>query len=361
MRKERRSYAASFAVLIVVLGVVAVAVVAFAVGRPGRGDSPEAGPSARSAPRTAEPSAEPSVEPSASVEGSSSPEASPGRKIVIHAAGDTSLDPDFISTYRAEGYGYAWSGLDGLFENDDLSIVNLECAVSEKGSPVPKDFNFRGDPRALPAMRKAGVDVASLANNHAYDFGPEALVDTVGNLRDAGITPVGAGKDDVEAEAPAVFNVEGWRIAVVAWDAVVDPWPTAVAAPGHPGVAFGHDFNAVVRTVRSVSRRADLTIVQAHWGVELDTAPESFQIPQAHELIQAGADMIFGGHSHRVQPLDIYKGRPIFWSLGNFVWPNFSSAGATTGVAEVTVLPNGNIKARLLPAYITSPGHPVLR
>jgi len=358
MSKRRRPYASWFDIAIVALAVVAVAAVALAVGRSRGGGSPEAGPSDASAPRAVESF----VEPPASLEQSPSPGSSPERrKIVIHAAGDTSLDPNFISTYRTEGYGYAWSGLDGLFENDDLSIVNLECAVSEKGSPLPKDFNFRGDPRALPPMRKAGVEVASLANNHAYDYGPEALVDTVKNLRDVGITPVGAGKDDVEAEAPAVLRVGGWSIAVVAWDAVVDPWPTAVAAPAHPGVAFGHDFNAVVRAVRSVSRRADLTIVQTHWGVELDTQPESFQVPQAHELIQAGADMIFGGHSHRLQPLDIYKGKPIFWSLGNFVWPNFSSAGASTGVAEVIVFPDGSIKARLLPAYITSAGHPVLR
>ena len=282
-------------------------------------------------------------------------------RLVIHAAGDTNLDPNYVDTFRSEGYGYAWTGLDGLFQNDDLTIVNLECAVSNKGSAVPKEFNFRGDPAALPAMRKAGVEIASLANNHSYDFGPQALVDTVKNIRKAGITPIGAGSDDEEAEAPAYLDIKGWKIAVVPWDFVVDPYPTAVAAPGHPGTAFGHDFNGVLKTVKAASRNADLVIVQTHWGVELETRPNLAQVPLGHRLIDAGADIIFGGHSHRIQPLEIYKGKPIFWSLGNFVWPLFSIEGAQSGVAEVTVEPDGTIKARLLPATITAPGHPELR
>jgi len=281
--------------------------------------------------------------------------------LIIHAAGDTNLDPNYIGTFRSQGYGYAWTGLDGLFEQDDLTILNLECAVSNKGTAVSKEFNFRGDPEALPYMREAGVEVVSLANNHSYDFGPEALVDTVKNIRKAGIIPIGAGSDDEEAEAPAYFDIKGWKIAVVPWDFVVDPYPTAVAAAGHPGTAFGHDFNGVLKAVKQAHREADLVVVQTHWGVELETQPNSAEVVLGHRLIDAGADIVFGGHSHRMQPLEMYEGKPIFWSLGNFVWPNFSSAGAQSGVAEVTVKPNGMIKAKLLDAYITAPGHPVVR
>lgn len=354
-RASRRSYRLTIAVLTAVAVVIALAAVALSAGRSDdtRAEGSLTAPSIISA----------SPEPSAPPEPSDPPKEPKEVKetIVIHAAGDTNLDPSYIPTFRSQGWDYAWSGLNGLFKRDDLTIVNLECAVSNKGAPVPKQFNFRGDPRGLPAMRKAGVEIASLANNHSYDFGPIALVDTVKNVRAAGITPIGAGKDDEEAEAPAILEIKGWKIAVVPWDFVVDPWPTAVAGPGHPGTAFGHDFNRVVRAVKQVDRKVDLTIVQTHWGVELETRPNAGQIPLGHKLIDAGADMIFGGHSHRIQPLEIYKGKPIFWSLGNFVWPNFSVAGATSGVAEVTVKPNGKIKAKLLDAYITAPGHPVLR
>jgi poly-gamma-glutamate synthesis protein (capsule biosynthesis protein) len=154
--------------------------------------------------------------------------------------------------------------------------------------------------------------------------------------------------------------VKGWTIAVVGWDAVVDPYPTAIAAPDHPGTADGHDFHAAVDEVKAAAKISDLVILDVHWGVELDTKPEPYQIPQAHKLIDAGADIIFGGHSHRLQPLEMYQGRPIFYSLGNFVWPDYSDAGATTAVAEVRVTPDGRFKARMLPAQIQGDGHPVL-
>jgi capsule synthesis protein PGA_cap len=281
--------------------------------------------------------------------------------LVIHGTGDVSIDPGYIPNFRTYGFGYAWSGLNGLFRRDDLTVVNLECAVSNLGTPVPKTFNFRGDPAALSAMRKAGVEVANLGNNHSYDFGPAALLDSRKNLIQADIAPVGAGKDPEQALAPATFDIKGWRIAVVGLDKVVDPYPEAVAAPGHPGTAAGHNLDAMVRAVKAASATADLTVVIVHWGVELDTQPRSDDVELAHRFIDAGGDVIFGGHSHRLQPMGTYKGRPIFYSLGNFVWPNFSVAGATTAVAEVKVSGSGRFTGRLLPAYIASAGHPVLR
>jgi poly-gamma-glutamate synthesis protein (capsule biosynthesis protein) len=209
-------------------------------------------------------------------------------------------------------------------------------------------------------MRAAGVEVGNMANNHAYDYGPAALVDTRRNLLRAGIAPVGAGEDAGEANRPAIFHLKGWTVAVVGLDEVLDPEPEEVATETKPGTADGHDFPAMVRAVRAAARQADLVVVDIHWGVELDTRPQPYQIPQAHQLIEAGADVIFGGHSHRLQPVEIYRARPIFYSLGNFVWPNFSAAGSTTAVAEVRVNPRGRFTARLLPAYITAPGHPVL-
>lgn len=284
----------------------------------------------------------------------------PRGRLVIQGAGDVSLDPGYISTYASRGYGYAWSGLGGLFRRDDLTVVNVENPVTDLGSQIPKEFSFKGSPDALPAMRAAGVEVGNLGNNHAYDRGPQGLVDSRRNLLAAGIAPVGAGRDRAQALAPAIFRIKGWRIAVLGFDEVVDP-PDSVAGPGKPGTAAGHDFGMMVRTVRAVAARADLVVVMIHWGVELDTAPRDYQVLEGRRLIEAGADVIFGGHSHRLQPMSTYRGRPIFWSLGNFVWPNFSVAGSTTAVARVTVTPQGRFVGKLLPAYITAPGHPVLR
>jgi poly-gamma-glutamate synthesis protein (capsule biosynthesis protein) len=202
--------------------------------------------------------------------------------------------------------------------------------------------------------------VANLANNHGYDHGPEGLLDSIRNLRRAGIVPVGAGADQRSADAPVYVDVKGWRVAIVGVGEVLDPLDQ-VAVGDRPGTAVGHDFARALRAIRSASARADLVLVVIHWGVELDTEPRDYQVEEARQMIDAGADAIFGHHAHRLQPMETYRGRPIFYGLGNFVWPNFSVAGSTTAVAEVTVDPDGRIRGRLLPAFIEAPGHPVLR
>jgi poly-gamma-glutamate synthesis protein (capsule biosynthesis protein) len=340
---------ALIAVLVVVAGSVAVGARAWNGDGAGPGHEPS-GAASSGAGGAREPS---STQPSP-------PVADRKGRIVIHGAGDVSLDPGYISTYATQGYGYAWSGLGGLFRRDDLTVVNVECPVTDRGSQLSKEFSFHGTSAALPAMRDAGVDVGSLANNHAYDRGPDGVVDSRRNMETAGIAAVGAGKDQTQALRPATFQIRGWRVAVLGFDEVLDPLDE-VAGPDKPGTAAGHDFHLMVQAVKAAAARADIVIVMIHWGVELDTQPRAYQIAEGHRLVDAGADVLFGAHSHRLQPMSTYHGRPIFWSLGNFVWPNFSTEGSTTAVAQVTVTPNGRFSGRLLPAFITAPGHPELR
>lgn len=117
----------------------------------------------------------------------------------------------------------------------------------------------------------------------------------------------------------------------------------------------------MIRAIEAADRLSDIVVVTIHWGVELDTEPREFQVALGRRMVDAGADVIFGHHAHRLQPMDMYGGRPIFWGLGNFVWPNLSVAGSTTAVAEVTVTPEGRFRGRLLPAFIVAAGHPELR
>lgn len=291
---------------------------------------------------------------------SPSPSPSPARgSLLIHGTGDVNLDAGYVRSLETRGYGHAWSGLAGLFKQDDLTVVNLECAVSTLGSPVDKEFTFRADPAALPSMRKAGVEVANLGNNHSRDYGPDALLDSRRNLLRNDITPVGVGRDEDQAHEPAILEANGWTVAVLGFGGVV-PTPDWIAGPEHPGMADGDDISSMVNAVKAADQVADLVIVAIHWGVELDTKPRPEDIERAFAMIDAGADAIFGHHSHRLQPMGRYKGRPIFWSLGNFVWPTFSVEGSTTAVAEVTVTPKGKVTGRLIPAYIESSGHPVI-
>lgn len=280
-------------------------------------------------------------------------------RLVVHGTGDVNLDPAYVPALRTNGWAHAWSGLDGLFTGDDLTVINLECPVSRRGTPVPKEFVFRCDPDALPAARQGGVDVANLANNHSGDHGPTALLDSIGHVRGAGIEPVGIGPDADAANAPVIVERGGWRIAVLGFGGVV-PSGDWLAGPSRPGMASGDDLDAMTTAVRAAAERADLVFVSIHWGVELDTQPRAEDVARAEAMIDAGADGIFGHHSHRLQPLGEHAGRPIAWGLGNFVWPTLSEAGSRTAVARFVVEPDGTVSGCLLPARIVSPGHPEL-
>lgn len=350
---------------LIVAMVISVGAVAWATTRDGGGDGP-GGATAESARGSSTPNSEPSTDapvddsPGAAAVAPPTPSPPPRRRIVIHGTGDVSLDPSYIPAFTSNGYGWAWSGLDGLFERDDLTVINHECPSTDASAPIPKEFSFRCDPDALRVAKRFGVEVANLANNHGFDHGPDALLDSIRNLQRAGIVPVGAGQTAREADAPRYLEVKGWRIAIVGIGEVLDP-SNQVAIGDNPGTAVGHDFPRALRAIREAEANADLVIVTIHWGFELDTQPRDYQVDEAHRMIDAGADAIFGHHAHRLQPMETYEGRPIFYGLGNFVWPNLSIEGSTTAVAEVVVTPDGRIRGRLLPAFIESPGHPVLR
>ncbi|HKZ75538.1 MAG TPA: CapA family protein [Actinomycetota bacterium] len=333
--------------------VLVVAVVAVATGGGGVEAPPEG---------TGSPSATPSevrVPASGGPEGAA-PAGERRGTLVIHGTGDVSLDPDYIPAFRTEGYGWAWSGLGGLFQEDDLTVINLECPATDVSAPEAKTFVFRCDPAALPVAKRFGVEVANLANNHAYDHGPEGLLDSIRYVRKAGLAPVGAGASRDQALRAAYFDLDGWKVAVVGLSEILDP-DYQVAGPHTPGTAAGNDFGLALRAIRDAARRADLVVVSIHWGYELDTQPREYQVEEAHRMIDAGADVILGHHAHRLQPMYTYRGRPIFYGLGNFVWPHLSEEGSTTAVARVRVTPEGRFRGRLLPASIVSDGHPVLR
>ncbi|MGH3588608.1 MAG: CapA family protein, partial [Pseudonocardia sp.] len=175
----------------------------------------------------------------------------------------------------------------------------------------------------------------------------------------AGIAPVGTGADHAAATAPALLDRGGWRIAVLGFsDVVLDPdW---VADADSPGVASGYDTERMVAAVRAADAVADLVFVTIHWGMELDTEPRPDDVARAEAMIDAGADGIFGHHQHRLGPLGTYRGRPIAWGLGNFVWPRLSPDSARTAVARFVVEPDGSVRGCLLPAVIAASGHPEL-
>ncbi len=278
--------------------------------------------------------------------------------VTVQGTGDVNLDPSYIPALASHGYEWAWSGLDGLFLDDDLTLVNLECSPSALGAAEDKEFVFQCAD-GLTEMAAAGVEVANLGNNHSQDYGKEALLDGMQNLSTIGVVPVGAGRTAPVAAIPALFHINGWRIAVVGFGGIRphDGW---IATGEQAGMADGDTIESMVSTVEAAASVADFVVVSVHWGVELDATPRDEDVERAEAMIAAGADAVFGHHPHRLQPFETVEDRPVFWSLGNFVWPELSPASAATGVARVVISPEGEITGCLIPAVIESSGHPVL-
>jgi poly-gamma-glutamate synthesis protein (capsule biosynthesis protein) len=281
------------------------------------------------------------------------PVAEKAREIVVHATGDVLLDPARLGLLAAS-HTAPWTDVKDMFRSDDVTIVNLECSPGDGGTRQVKQYSFRcSDRSALSAMHDAGVDVANMGNNHSNDFGFPALLDGRARLSEAGLYPVGAGRNETEANSPAVFRRAGKTIAVLGFSRVV-PEAAWRSKGDRPGVADGYVIPSMVAAVRAAAVVADLVFVMIHWGNEGEAEPLAEDVERAHALIDAGTAAVFGHHAHRLQPLRFYKGHPIFFGLGNFVWPR----NGQTGIAEVRVGPDGAISACLIPATITS-GRPV--
>ncbi len=251
----------------------------------------------------------------------------------------------------------------------DLRYCNLECPISDRGSNLHHLYSFRADPRALEGLTTAGFNVVSQANNHAYDWGPEALLDSLSRLRAAGIQPVGAGENALAAHYPVLVNVGALRIAFLAY-VNVDP-REAAAGVDRPGVAWLDPAQALA-DIRFARPLADLVIVCPHWGVEYAAKPSRDQVDLAHQMIDAGADIIVGSHPHVTQPLEDYHGHWIAYSLGNFVFDQESPATHRGLMLKVTVRDkkianvqpmdiriNSNYQAALAPADEHSAQHPM--
>ncbi|MEQ7122996.1 CapA family protein [Actinopolymorpha sp. B11F2] len=244
----------------------------------------------------------------------------------------------------------------------DLTVANLETAVTTRGEPEDKEFTFRTSPKAFDAVAAAGVDVVSMANNHGVDYGPEGLADT---LAAAGVAPVGVvgiGADDDQAFAPHVATIRGTKVAVIGADAVADHTTRAFSAgPTQAGVASALDPTRLAAEVRKARQLADVVVVYLHWGTELESCPTTDQRLLARELAAAGADVVAGTHAHVQLAAGKLDGYDTFvaYGLGNFVWYNRSSERTTsTGVLTLTLEGRSVTGSSWAPAMIGEDGVP---
>jgi poly-gamma-glutamate capsule biosynthesis protein CapA/YwtB (metallophosphatase superfamily) len=238
----------------------------------------------------------------------------------------------------------------------DVAAVNLETPVGGGGTAQSKEFVFRAPPELLTAAKAAGIDVVTLANNHALDYGPAVMLDTVRQARAAGLVVVGAGANAAEAFRPEYVEVRGQRVGFVGLSRVVPPGWAATAT--RAGVASAYDERASLAAVREAAAHADVVVVLIHWGIELAPCPGADLVRLASTLHAAGATVVAGSHPHLLQGVDPRPDGVTAYSLGNFVWYHDSPPTATTGILDVTVDAGRSVDTRFQPASIGADGHP---
>ena len=288
----------------------------------------------------------PEADSPANPEASSGPD-SPGPEIPAEAepqpvrllfSGDIYLSDHVLNAYDRAGdiSGVLDDGYRSLIGESDYFAANQEFPFSSRRQQAPdKQYTFRLPESRVSLMNEIGVDLVTLANNHALDFGTDALLDTVSTLDQAGILHVGAGADSEAARQPAIVDVNGVRVGFIGASRVI-PVASWTAGASSPGMLTAYDPALLVQTIQETRPLCDYLVVLIHWGVERAEMPVDHQTSLGRQCIDAGADLVVGSHPHVLQGIEYYRGKPIVYSLGNFI---FGSSIPRTALLEVSLTP----------------------
>ena len=305
----------------------------------GQGESPSA---------PAEPLADPAESPSDPAESladpaesPSDPAESPADPVTLLFSGDIYLSDHVLNAYDKAGgiTGVLDDGFRSVIAKADYFAANEEFPFSSRGTAAPdKQYTFRLPESRLPIMNEIGVDLVTLANNHSLDFGTDALLDTCSALDGAGILHVGAGSNSEEARKPAIVDVGGIRVGFIGASRVI-PVASWTAGASSPGLLTAYDPTLLLQTIEETRPLCDYLVVLIHWGVEREEMPVDHQTSLGRQCIDAGADLVVGSHPHVLQGIEYYNGKPIVYSLGNFI---FGSSIPRTALLEVSLDQNGS-------------------
>jgi len=275
---------------------------------------------------------------------------------VIAFAGDTTQSDVFAEATSWRSMSYPFEDVSHIFREADISFVNLETSVSDKGESEKKEgYGFRTEPKYLEVYTAAGIDIVSCANNHVRDFGMDALSDTFSNLTSYGLDYIGAGENIAEAEKLVTYEVNGITVGFTALN-MINMNPTWYATEERAGINCV-DFGASERYLSLIGEydeKCDVLFVSVHWGVEYTNAITEEQENFAHLLCDNGADIILGHHSHVLQPVEHYNGSMIFYSLGNFLFYKMDDNAGKTAVFEIEIDKNGFLSGKLSPVFISN-------
>ena len=274
----------------------------------------------------------------------------------IAFAGDINLDENWASTQHMDAspngiYDCISPELIEEMRNADIMCLNNEFTYSTKGSPMAgKAYTFRAAPERVEILKTLGVDVVKLANNHIYDYGKEAFLDTLDVLDQAGIAHMGAGRNLKEAMEPVYQEIDGKTVAFVAASRAEKNIMTPEASENMPGILRCYDTARFKEVIKEARAHADFVIAYVHWGTEYSFSLESVQRSTGKEYLDAGADAVIGAHSHCLQGMEYYNGKPILYSLGNY-W--FNEKTLDTALVKLHFYGNsgsGKLDIQIIPA-----------
>lgn len=263
-------------------------------------------------------------------------------------AGDVLLSDYVLENYKNQGIGGVVNDtLLSQLQSADITVVNEEFPFGTTGTKAEdKQFTFRVNPSYITVLQEMGVDAVTLANNHVLDFGEEALLETMETLDSAGILYAGAGDSVERAKQVQKMEVNGKTYGMLAASRVI-PVTSWNVENYTPGVFCTYDATALVKEIQQAKKECDYLAVYVHWGVERNNQPEDYQRNLAKQYIDAGADVVIGSHPHVLQGIEFYQGKPIFYSLGNFI---FNQSIDKTMAVKLEIPEEGETVIRLLPA-----------
>lgn len=265
------------------------------------------------------------------------------------AGGDVMLGSWIEPLILDRGYNYPFVHLDSIIKKADVVFCNLEAPFGSSGTAYEKTYTFRVKPDLVRILNEGNIGVVSLANNHMMDFGVEALKSTMEVLNDHHIKFSGAGLNLQEARQPARLVAKGYHFTFASYSLTFPQefWATDSSA----GTCFpSHSF--VFRDLKKFKNDSDVLVVSFHWGQELTNIPKEYQIELAHQVIEAGADLVLGHHPHVIQGLEIYKGKVIAYSLGNFIFGSYSENARESMLLEFQAGKNGIEQCRIYPILV---------
>ncbi len=278
--------------------------------------------------------------------------------ISIVFAGDTLFDWSVRKAIHQFGPDYPFEYVKDEVSRADYAILNLETAVTKRAEKDPVQlYNFKSDPIALEGIKNAGFDMVSLANNHALDYQVGGLLDTIEHLNSYEIKYFGAGRNKQEAYRAQRIEINGKKISILGFSRFL-PAVRWYENEG-PVIASAYQQERVLDAIDREGKDADYVIIYIHWGVEKNNRPENWQRQFAYDMIDRGADAIVGSHPHVLQGFEYYNGKPIAYSLGNFLFPDYvKGKTAQTGLLTLTI--DGDISMQFNPFVIrTNQIHPL--